>query len=189
MSTKVKSLRRPKLKKLKVLKAFTGAQADTRSGKAMSPGTSANYSPGQGNRQDNNQTSNPITRVYNSVKPVVDAASMFMNPVLAVAKYGYSQFKKGKQNALDYEGQAAGVTPMRSPRPPITNTGGNDNNSYTTTVTMPKAVTPISNTSQIAANSVKNFMIKPGVSLADVSKASSGKLIQGYPKLAKKGWK
>ena len=30
---------------------FKGAQADTRSGKAMSPGTSADYSPGQGHRE------------------------------------------------------------------------------------------------------------------------------------------
>ena len=33
------------------------------------------------------------------------------------------------------------------------------------------------------------FMIRPGVALSDVAKASSGKLIKGKPKLAKKGWK
>jgi hypothetical protein len=33
--------------------------------------------------------------------------------------------KKSKQNLMDYEGQAAGVTPMRSP---FINTGGGDNN-------------------------------------------------------------
>lgn len=35
-----------------------------------------------------------------------------------------SSFKKSKQNVMDYEGQAAGVTPMRNPFP--TTGGGND---------------------------------------------------------------
>jgi hypothetical protein len=35
--------------------------------------------------------------------------------------------KKSKQNVLDYEGQAAGVTPMRK-RPPINTGGGRDDN-------------------------------------------------------------
>ena len=38
-----------------------------------------------------------------------------------------SSIKKSKQNVLDYEGQAAGVTPERKPMP-TTNNGGGDNN-------------------------------------------------------------
>jgi hypothetical protein len=37
--------------------------------------------------------------------------------------------------------------------------------------------------------SPQGFMIRPGVALSDVAKASNGKLIKGHPKLAKKGWK
>ena len=38
---------------------FRGALADTKGGKAMSPGTSADYSPGQGNRQDREKRGGP----------------------------------------------------------------------------------------------------------------------------------
>ena len=38
---------------------FRGALADTKGGKAMSPGTSADYSPGQGNRQDRENRGGP----------------------------------------------------------------------------------------------------------------------------------
>tara|TARA_R110002012_G_C11451349_1_gene591795 strand:+ start:95 stop:655 length:561 start_codon:yes stop_codon:yes gene_type:complete len=42
--------------------------------------------------------------------------------------------KKSKQNAMDYEGQAAGVTPMRSPAASPRD-GGGDNNNYSKTST------------------------------------------------------
>lgn len=48
--------------------------------------------------------------------------------------------KKSKQNAMDYEGQAAGVTPMRSPASP--RDGGGDNNNYSKTLTPLKTETP-----------------------------------------------
>ena len=38
---------------------FRGALADTKGGKSMSPGTSADYSPGQGNRQDREKRGGP----------------------------------------------------------------------------------------------------------------------------------
>ena len=46
--------------------------------------------------------------------------------------------KKSKQNLMDYEGQAAGVTPMRSPS---INTGGNDGNNIPQGIELAKAST------------------------------------------------
>jgi hypothetical protein len=51
---------------------FKGAQADTKSGKSMSPGTSADYSPGQGNRQDRENRGGPPGTDVVTKPPVKD---------------------------------------------------------------------------------------------------------------------
>jgi hypothetical protein len=84
---------------------FKGAQADTKSGKSMSPGTSADYSPGQGNRQDReNRGGPPGTDVV--TKPLVkdkygdetqkrldDYREKFINEPVKFPKYTPSYLK------------------------------------------------------------------------------------------------
>ena len=48
-------------------------------------------------------------------------------PVKIIKSFVKGQ-KKSKQNVLDYEGQAAGVTPERKPMPTTNNGGGDGNN-------------------------------------------------------------
>jgi hypothetical protein len=58
--------------------------------------------------------------------------------------------KKSKQNVLDYEGQAAGVTPERAPKDARTgrdNDGGNNNNQQTQkSIEQPKVASQMDNT-------------------------------------------
>jgi hypothetical protein len=217
-----KKLKKPKLKKLKVRK-LRGGGMDM--GNAANQAQSAAMGGGDGSVQRDTglekQRQVNITAQENkaSISPmavasnVLTVAGMFTNPLVAAAKYGYSQFKKGQQNKMDYEGQAAGVTPMSSPKTTYaTNTGvGNDSPTKTVANTVaPKPLFQNVTPSNVAASnfmvrpgvrlaplnvanmpkaSSQGFMLKPGVALSDVSKASSGKLIKGKPKLAKKGWK
>jgi len=219
-----KNLKKPKLKKLKV-KKLRGGGMDM--GNASNQAKSASMAGGDGGvqrdtglerqRQANITAQANKPTVTENIKKVADVVGMFTNPVVAVAKYGYSQFKKGKQNKMDYEGQAAGVTPMTSPKTTYaTNTGGGDNRSTTTvsnTVAPTKPLFADNPTKAAVANFMVRpgvslssnqlgmsgqmlpkpptgqFMIRPGVALSDVAKASNGKLIKGHPKLAKKGWK
>jgi len=217
-----KTLKKPKLKKLKV-KKLRGGGMDM--GNAANQAQSASMAGGDGGVQRDTglerQRQANITAQANkptftdNIKKAADVVGMFMNPVAAVAKYGYSQFKKGQQNKMDYEGQAAGVTPMKRPNTTPINTGGNDR---PTMVAANTAVKPLFNsTTTSPSQDVANFMVRPGVSLSsnqlgmsgqmlpkpptgqfmirpgvalsDVAKASNGKLIKGKPKLAKKGWK
>ena len=219
-----KNLKKPKLKKLKV-KKLRGGGMDM--GNASNQAKSASMAGGDGGvqrdtglerqRQANiTAQANKPTFTENAMK-VANVVGTFMRPELAIATYGYSQFKKGKQNKMDYEGQAAGVTPMTSPKTTYaTNTGGGDNRSTTTvsnTVAPTKPLFADNPTKAAVANFMVRpgvslssnqlgmsgqmlpkpptgqFMIRPGVALSDVAKASSGKLIKGKPKLAKKGWK
>ena len=162
--------------------------------------------------QQNKPSISPMAIASNALT----VAGMFTNPVAAVAKYGYSQFKKGQQNKMDYEGQAAGVTPMSAPRTTYaTNTRDGEGSSKMNTdvakapTVAPKSLFANTDTTGSASNfmvrpgvrlaplstanmpkaSSQGFMLKPGVALSDVAKASNGKLIKGHPKLAKKGWK
>ena len=215
-----KNLKKPKLKKLKVRK-LRGGGMDM--GNAANQAQSAAMAGGDGGVQRDTglerQRQANITAQANkptfteNVMKVANVVGTFMRPELAIAKYGYSQFKKGKQNKMDYEGQAAGVTPMTSPKTTYaTNTGG-ENNRPTKTVANTVAPKPLFQNvtpSNLAASnfmvrpgvrlaplsmanmpkaSSQGFMLKPGVALSDVAKASNGKLIKGHPKLAKKGWK
>ena len=218
-----KNLKKPKLKKLKV-KKLRGGGMDM--GNASNQAKSASMAGGDGGvqrdtglerqRQANITAQANKPTVTENIKKVADVVGMFTNPVVAIAKYGYSQFKKGQQNKMDYEGQAAGVTPMSSPKTTYaTNQGGRDGPSQMNTgvakapTVAPKPLFANTDTTGSASNfmvrpgvglaplstanmpkaSSQGFMLKPGVALSDVAKASLGKLIKGKPKLAKKGWK
>jgi len=219
-----KNLKKPKLKKLKV-KKLKGGGMDM--GNASNQAKSASMAGGDGGvqrdtglerqRQANITAQANKPTVTENIKKVADVVGMFTNPVVAVAKYGYSQFKKGKQNKMDYEGQAAGVTPMKTPTRTTTMVSqGNDNNNNLPTPKISTTIAPLFTSSptkdavtnfmirpgvRLSSNKLgmsgqmfpkpttNQFMVKPGVSLSDVSKASNGKLIKGHPKLAKKGWK
>ena len=167
----------------------------------------------QANVQAQQQKSEAQQRALQKINTAATLAAMFTNPIAAVAKFGYSQFKKDQKNKMDYEGQAAGVTPMKTPRPEMTPERGG--NGQATTMVAQNTVAPkplfqnVTPSNVAASNfmvrpgvrlaplnvanmpkaSSQGFMLKPGVALSDVAKASSGKLIKGKPKLAKKGWK
>ena len=214
----VKKLKKPKLKvgKFRYGGDTMGGPND-RSRSSPGPDRSA-VGPGsqyQANvqAQQNKSSISPMAIASNALT----VAGMFTNPLAAVAKFGYSQFKKGKQNKMDYEGQAAGVTPMSAPRTTYaTNTrDGAGSSQMNKTVAQasqtltPKPLFANTDTTGSASNfmvrpgvklaplsmanmpkaSSQGFMLKPGVALSDVAKASNGKLIKGHPKLAKKGWK
>jgi hypothetical protein len=223
-----KNLKKPKLKKLKVKKlrgggADMGASSRAQERADRGYGSTAGVdrsAVGEGSQyqanvqaQQNKSSISPMAIASNALT----VAGMFTNPLAAVAKFGYSQFKKGKQNKMDYEGQAAGVTPMSAPRTTYaTNTrDGAGSSQMNKTVAQasqtltPKPLFANTDTTGSASNfmvrpgvklaplsmanmpkaSSQGFMLKPGVALSDVAKASNGKLIKGHPKLAKKGWK
>jgi len=220
-----KTLKKPKLKKLKVKKLRGGGadfgdpgRAQERADRGYGSTAGVDRSGvGEGSQyqanvqaQQNKSSISPMALASN----VLTVAGMFTNPVAAIAKFGYSQFKKGQKNKMDYEGQAAGVTPMASPKTTYaTNTGGGDGSSIvnkSAPTVAPKSLFADTSVKPVGASnfmvrpgvglaplsmanmpkaSTQGFMLKPGVALSDVAKASSGKLIKGKPKLAKKGWK
>ena len=229
-----KNLKKPKLKKLKVKKLRGGgadmgapSRAQERADRGYGStagvdrsavGEGSQYRANvQAQQQKQQQKSEARARTMQNLSNAGTVVSMFTNPIAAVAKFGYSQFKKGQKNALDYEGQAAGVTPMKTPTKPFQPTrdgGGNQtvmvaSSQPTVNTTAPKSLFANTDSTGSAANfmvrpgvrlaplnkayappvSAKGFMLKPGVALSDVAKASNGKLIKGHPKLAKKGWK
>ena len=219
-----KKLKKPKLKKLKVRK-LRGGGMDM--GSAASQAKSASMAGGDGGVQrdtglerqrqanivEQQRQSEARAKTMQNLGNVATVASIFTNPVLAISKFGYSQFKKGQKNAMDYEGQAAGVTPMKTPR--VSDGIRKDQGDYSRPTMVaqntvaPKPLFASNDTTGSASNfmvrpgvrlaslnvanmpkaSSQGFMLRPGVALSDVSKASSGKLIKGKPKLAKKGWK
>jgi len=187
-----KNLKKPKLKKLKVGKFRYGGDTmggpNDRSRSSPGPDRSA---VGEGSQYQANvqaQQNKPKSSSKNlatNVSKLIDVGSMFTNPVAAVAKFGYSQFKKGKQNRMDYEGQAAGVTPMK--RPPKVLAGNNPNPDDKPSLTATKL--PVSNTVApeplFADNPTKaavaNFMVRPGVSLSSNQLGMSGQMLPKPP--------
>ena len=224
-----KNLKKPKLKKLKVRKLRGGGadmgdpgRAQERADRGYGSTAGVDRSAvGEGSQYQANvkaaqEKEAANAKTMQNLSNIATVAGMFTNPVAAIAKFGYSQFKKGQQNKMDYEGQAAGVTPMSSPKTTYaTNQGGRDGPSQMNTgvakapTVAPKPLFANTDTTGSASNfmvrpgvglaplstanmpkaSSQGFMLKPGVALSDVAKASSGKLIKGKPKLAKKGWK
>ena len=81
-------------------------------------------SSGGGN---NNKTKFGYTKPKSTIQKVGDYIKGG-GVVGSVVRGVKSSIKKSKQNVLDYEGQAAGVTPERKPTPTINNGGGDNNN-------------------------------------------------------------
>jgi hypothetical protein len=93
----------------------------------------------------------PANRYKTPAKKAKDAVVDYIKGggvVGAVVRGLKNSAKKSKQNVLDYEGQAAGVTPERKPFNNPKNDGGNDNNNQPTikSVEQPKVKSQMDNT-------------------------------------------
>jgi len=93
----------------------------------------------------------PANRYKTPAKKAKDAVVDYIKGggvVGAVVRGIKNSAKKSKQNVLDYEGQAAGVTPERKPFNNPKNDGGNDNNNQPTikSVEQPKVKSQMDNT-------------------------------------------
>tara|TARA_R100000951_G_scaffold445_1_gene2079 strand:+ start:485 stop:964 length:480 start_codon:yes stop_codon:yes gene_type:complete len=92
----------------------------------------------------NNRTQFGYTKPKSTVSKVVDFVKG--GGVVGAVVRGITQgAKKSKQNAMDYEGQAAGVTAERSPKDPRTGLGG-DNNNNQKSIEQPKVKSQMNNT-------------------------------------------
>ena len=97
-----------------------------------------------GNSGNNNKTKFGYTKPKNKIVEFIKGGGV----VGAIVKGIKTGVKKSKQNVLDYEGQAAGVTPERKPFNNPKNDGGNDNNNQPTikSVEQPKVKSQMDNT-------------------------------------------
>ena len=96
-----------------------------------------------GNTGPANKYSTPAKKVVDFVKSGGIAGSVVRGITGAIK----TEHTKSKQNKMDYEGQAAGVTPMGSPSNFTGGNGGDNNNSntvvpLTTTTTTATAMSP-----------------------------------------------
>jgi len=102
--------------------------------------------PSGGNSGGGNKTRFGYTKPKSTVSKVVDFVKGG-GVIGAVVRGIKNQAKKNKQNALDYEGQAAGVTKMKSPRDPRTGRrDGNDNRNNQKSIEQPKVKSQMDNT-------------------------------------------
>ena len=103
-------------------------------------GPSGGNSGGNGN---NNKTKFGYSKPKNPVVEFVKGGGI-IGSVVRGFKEGE---RKSKANVMDYEGQAAGVTPMRAPFTPDRD-GGNNNNTQVTqkSIEQPKVKSQMSNT-------------------------------------------
>jgi len=197
----------PKNKKIKILKAFKGAQADTAKGKAMSPGTTAGGNFRGGN--DNNDKPSKIGPVVKDVPfkkplgPIGSAVVSSIFPGLGPAiNYGAKQQYKSRQKFAKKEGlyrdnykTTGKVLQPNSPTgkklvkdagfnkrtpPPIDRNEGKK--------LLPKAA-KAAEAASVNESSYKKPTITDGVFNYSIGLKKGGLLIQGKPKLAKKGWK
>lgn len=93
------------------------------SSRSFSPGANTRERAAQSNRFSGGGYRSTTTRTRPT--PTRSKPKFSFKPIAVKVIEGLaSSFKKSKQNVMDYEGQAAGVTPMRNPFP--TTGGGND---------------------------------------------------------------
>tara|TARA_R100001463_G_C3495448_1_gene218471 strand:+ start:463 stop:948 length:486 start_codon:yes stop_codon:yes gene_type:complete len=99
--------------------------------------------PSGGNSGGNdNKTKFGYTKPKSTVSKVVDFVKG--GGVVGAVVRGITQgAKKSKQNVMDYEGQAAGVTPMRAPRDARTGRDNNRNNQKS--IEQPKVASQMDN--------------------------------------------
>jgi hypothetical protein len=159
-----------------------------------------------------NTTADVISNVYGKVSPVLDVATLFTKPAVAVAKYGYNKFKAYADKLP--------TTTTKTVNVPNTNTGGGDGSPTPAPVTAvantpaPAPATPYQNkgigaegfmirpgvkleglnSKYMPQASAQGFMLREGVPLATPTvkapvTAKKGMLIKGQPRIAKKGWK
>ena len=97
-------------RKIKLLKAFKGAQADTAKGKAMSPGTTAKGNfRGNDNNNDKPSKIGPVVRDVPFKKPFGYKSSIVANllgvgPITTVGNFAAKQTYKGRQKFARKEG-------------------------------------------------------------------------------------
>lgn len=94
------------------------------SSRGFSPGANTRERAAQSNRFGGGGYRSTTTRTRPTPTKSKPKFS-FKPPAVKVIEALASSFKKSKQNVMDYEGQAAGVTPMRNPFP-TRGGGGND---------------------------------------------------------------
>ena len=97
-------------RKIKMLKAFTGAQADTAKGKAMSPGTSTTGGTRDGNDKNNKPSKiSPVVRDVPFKKPFgtkskIAATLLGIGPVTTVGNIAAKNTYKSRQKFAKKEG-------------------------------------------------------------------------------------
>ena len=103
-------------------------------------GPSGGNSGGNGN---NNKTKFGYSKPKNQLVEFVKGGGIVGSVVRGIKEGA----RKSKANVMDYEGQAAGVTPMRAPFTPNRD-GGNNNNTQVTqkSIEQPKVKSQMSNT-------------------------------------------
>ena len=95
-------------RKIKMLKAFTGAQADTAKGKAMSPGTSTTGGT-RGSKGEGPSKIGPVVKDVPFKKPFgtkskIAATLVGLGPVTTVGNFAAKQTYKGRQKFAKKEG-------------------------------------------------------------------------------------
>jgi hypothetical protein len=111
------------------------------SSRSFSPGANTRERAAQSNRFSGGGYRSTTTRTRPT--PTRSKPKFSFKPIAVKVIEGLtSSFKKSKQNVMDYEGQAAGVTPMRNPFP--TRGGGNDQDPQykPTTIIKPTLISP-----------------------------------------------
>ena len=197
----------PKNKKIKILKAFKGAQADTAKGKAMSPGTTAGGNFRGGN--DNNDKPSKIGPVVKDVpfkKPLgfgksIIASSIFpgLGPAINYsAKQQYKRRQKFAKKEGLYRDNYKTTGKVLQPNSPtgkklLKDAGFNKPTPLPIDRNEGKKLLPIpvkaAEAASVNENSYKKPTVTDGVFNYSVGLKKGGLLIQGKPKLAKKGWK
>ena len=118
-------------------------------------GPSGGNSGGGGN---NNKTKFGYTKPKSTIQKVGDfiKGGGIIGSVVKGFKEGA---KKSKQNVMDYEGQAAGVTPMRAPKDPRTGRDNDNNNQPTQKQPTQKSIEQPKVASQMDNSEVKSDLI------------------------------
>ena len=112
------------------------------SSRSFSPGANTRERAAQSNRFSGGGYSSTTTRTRPTpTKTKKKPLGNFKPIAIKIIEGVTSSFKKSKQNVMDYEGQAAGVTPMRNPFP-TRGGGGNDRDPQYKPTTTIKPITP-----------------------------------------------
>jgi len=194
------------MKKKKILKAFKGAEADTRRGKAMSPGTSTTGGS-RGEKGPGPSKIGPTVKDVPFKKPLGFAKSLALSSVLPfggplvnyVAKQNYKARQKFSRKQGLYRDAYRTTGKVLQPNSKIgkdyLKDAGfgkrpdpiiNNNDSDPIKKILPILDTPME---EIQTTSYKKPTVTNGVFNYSVGLKKGGMLRQGKPKLAKKGWK